>query len=88
MTAYETLRYEVADGILTLWLHRPDQLNAFTVTMANELVAAFDRASADDDVAAIVVTGDGPRLLRRHGPVVRGQRVRPRRDASSRPWPT
>lgn len=56
---YETLRYEVADGILTLWLHRPDQLNAFTVTMANELVDAFGRASADDEVGAIVVTGTG-----------------------------
>ena len=56
---YETLRYEVADRILTLWLHRPDSLNAFTVTMANELVDAFGRASSDDDVAAIVVTGSG-----------------------------
>lgn len=59
MTAYTTLRYEVADGILTLWLNRPDSLNAFTVTMADELERAFDRASADDDVAAIVVTGEG-----------------------------
>lgn len=59
MTAYETLRYEVADGILTVWLSRPEHLNAFTVTMANELVDAFERASADDDVAAIVVTGEG-----------------------------
>ena len=48
-----------ATSILTLWLDRPDSLNAFTVTMANELEAAFDRASADDDVAAIVVTGSG-----------------------------
>ena len=61
MTApvYETLRYEVADGILTLWLDRPDNLNAFTVTMANELVDAYDRASTDDAVGAIVVTGSG-----------------------------
>jgi len=57
--SYQTLRYDVADGILTLWLHRPESMNAFTVTMANELVHAFDRASADDDVAAIVVTGSG-----------------------------
>jgi enoyl-CoA hydratase/carnithine racemase len=56
---YETLRYEVADGVLTLWLHRPESMNAFTVTMADELEAAFDRASADDEVAAIVVTGSG-----------------------------
>jgi len=59
MSDYETLRYEVADGILTLWLNRPENLNAFTVTMANELVDAFDRASMDDDVSAIVVTGSG-----------------------------
>lgn len=57
---YETLRYDVAeDGILTLWLDRPGQLNAFTVTMADELEHAFTRASTDDDVRAIVVTGSG-----------------------------
>lgn len=56
---YRTLRYEVADTILTLWLHRPESLNAFTVEMADELVDAFERASADDDVASIVVTGSG-----------------------------
>ena len=55
--AYETLSYDVEDGILTLTLDRPDQLNAFTVTMADELVAAFTRASGDDDVRAVVVTG-------------------------------
>ncbi len=56
---YQTLRYDVADGILTLKLHRPEQLNAFTVEMANELVDAFNRASDDDEVGAIVVTGEG-----------------------------
>jgi len=56
---YETLRYEVADGILTLTLNRPDQLNAFTVQMADDLEAAFVRASADDDVRAVIVTGEG-----------------------------
>lgn len=57
--AYETLDYSVADRILTLTLDRPEQLNAFTVTMADELVHAYDRASVDDDVAAVVVTGRG-----------------------------
>ena len=56
---YNTLRYEVADNILTLTLNRPEQLNSFTVEMANELIAAFNRASADDEVRAIVVTGEG-----------------------------
>ena len=56
---YQTLDYRVEDRILTLTLNRPEQLNAFTVTMANELVDAFNRASADDEVGAIVVTGAG-----------------------------
>ncbi|MEK6788712.1 MAG: crotonase/enoyl-CoA hydratase family protein [Pseudomonadota bacterium] len=57
--SYNTLDYRVEDRILTLTLNRPDQLNAFTVEMADELVAAFERASEDDDVAVIVVTGSG-----------------------------
>ncbi|MFG1922001.1 crotonase/enoyl-CoA hydratase family protein [Cryptosporangium sp. NPDC048952] len=56
---YETLRYAVSDGILTLTLHRPENLNAFTVTMAEELVDAFGRAGTDEGVAAVVVTGSG-----------------------------
>jgi len=57
--SYETLRYEVADHILTLTLNRPEQLNAFTVEMAEELIHAFNRASDDDAVRVIVVTGAG-----------------------------
>jgi len=56
---YRTLDYHLAQGILTLTLNRPDQLNTFTVTMADELVDAFTRASADDAVRAIVLTGAG-----------------------------
>ena len=59
MAGYRTLDWSVEDGILTLTLDRPDQLNAFTVTMAEELVDAFERASTDDEVAAVVVTGRG-----------------------------
>ncbi len=59
MTHYTTLRYEVADHILTLTLNRPDHMNAFTVEMSHELIHAFNRASDDDAVAAIVVTGAG-----------------------------
>ena len=56
---YETLLYQVEDKILTLTLNRPDKLNAFTVEMAHELIHAFNRASDDDEVRAIVVTGAG-----------------------------
>lgn len=56
---YETLDYHIQDRILTVTLNRPDKLNAFTVTMANELVDAFQRASDDDAVGAVIVTGAG-----------------------------
>jgi enoyl-CoA hydratase/carnithine racemase len=56
---YETIQYDVAERVLTITLHRPDRLNAFTVGMQHELIDAFDRADADDDVRAIVVTGAG-----------------------------
>jgi len=56
---YETIRYDVADRILTLTLHRPDRMNAFTGVMADELIAAFDRADADDSIKVVIVTGEG-----------------------------
>ena len=57
--SYNTLNYQVHDRILTLTLNRPEQLNAFTVEMAHELIHAFNRASDDEAVSAIVVTGAG-----------------------------
>lgn len=56
---FETLAWNLEDRILTLQLNRPDQLNAFTLTMADDLVAAFTRASEDDAVGAVIVTGEG-----------------------------
>ena len=57
--AYETIKYDIADQILTITLNRPDKLNAFNMTMMNELIDAFDKADADDNVRAIIVTGEG-----------------------------
>ena len=57
--AFEEIRYDVGDHVLTITLDRPDRLNAFTPTMGRELIEAFDRADADDDVRAIIVTGAG-----------------------------
>ena len=56
---YANLTSEVSDRVLILTLNRPQALNAFTVEMANELVAAFNQASEDDEVGAVVVTGSG-----------------------------
>ncbi len=56
---YSAIRHEVAAGILTITLNRPDQLNAFTPQMAEELIDAFTRANDDDAVRGIIVTGAG-----------------------------
>jgi len=57
--SYRTITTEIADGVMTLTLNRPDRLNAFTRVMLDEMVAAFDAADADDAVRAIIVTGAG-----------------------------
>ncbi|MGH2832471.1 MAG: crotonase/enoyl-CoA hydratase family protein [Solirubrobacteraceae bacterium] len=56
---FQEIRYELTDHVLTITLQRPDRLNAFTPTMARELIAAFDAADADDAVRAIILTGAG-----------------------------
>ncbi len=55
----EQIITEVADGVLTITLNRPQRLNAWTTTMAGELIGAFDRADADDDIRVVIVTGAG-----------------------------
>src|SRR4051794_11444901 len=59
MSTYEQIIYDVADGVATITLNRPDQLNAFTGTMMNEIIDAFDQIDRDDAVRAVVVTGAG-----------------------------
>ena len=56
---YETILYDLEDQVLTLTLNRPDRLNAFNGVMLKELLDALDKADADDEVRAIIVTGAG-----------------------------
>lgn len=57
--AFETILYDVAEGIATITLNRPEKLNAFTGQMMVDMIAAFDLADADDDVRCVIVTGAG-----------------------------
>lgn len=56
---FQTIRYEVAAGIATLTLNRPEALNAMNRGMQEEVTAAFDLSDRDDAVRAVIVTGEG-----------------------------
>jgi 2-(1,2-epoxy-1,2-dihydrophenyl)acetyl-CoA isomerase len=56
---YTTLRYEVAEAIATITLDRPEALNALTIPMKTELLAAFGAVARDRTVRAVIVTGAG-----------------------------
>ena len=53
--AYEQIRYDVDAGVVTITLNRPEKLNAFTGQMMLDMIAAFDRSDADDDVRVVIV---------------------------------
>jgi enoyl-CoA hydratase/carnithine racemase len=57
--SFTEILYEVDGPAAVITLNRPERLNAFTGTMQQEMIAAFDRADEDDDVRAVIVTGAG-----------------------------
>ena len=59
MPEFETLRYEIEDQVLTLTMNRPERLNAFNSRMQGEFLEALDQADADDQIRAVIVTGEG-----------------------------
>ncbi len=56
---YETIRYEVAEGVATVTLSRPEVLNAICARMLSELAEAMKQAERDGAVRAIILTGAG-----------------------------
>jgi enoyl-CoA hydratase/carnithine racemase len=56
---FEQITTDLAERVLTITLNRPERLNAWTARMGSELIEAFDRADADDEVRAVIVTGAG-----------------------------
>lgn len=56
---YQNIKCELAEKILTVSLDRPARLNAFTNAMGRELIDALNRADEDDEIRAIIVTGQG-----------------------------
>lgn len=59
MSSSDTILASLAGGVLTLTLNRPDKLNSFNEDMHLALRAGFERAHAEDDVRAVLLTGSG-----------------------------
>lgn len=56
---FESLRFEVDDGVATITLDRPDALNALTIPLKRELFEALGWVSREASVRAVIVTGAG-----------------------------
>ena len=63
MKGYTQIKLDIADGIATITLHRPEKMNAFTRTMMAEMTDALDVTDADDSVRAVIVTGSGEKAF-------------------------
>ena len=57
--SFTQIEYSVSEQIATITLNRPEKLNAFTTKMMHEIISAFDKSDADDDVRVVIVTGSG-----------------------------
>ncbi|WP_197046634.1 enoyl-CoA hydratase-related protein [Oceanobacillus salinisoli] len=56
---YETVKVSIHNFIMTITLHRPEKLNAYSLQMHDELLDCFNQADEDDDVRVIIITGKG-----------------------------
>jgi len=60
---YETIRYEVDDGVAVVTLNRPDVLNAMNDVMRRELTRCFEDLVTDEQIRVVIVTGAGDRAF-------------------------
>ena len=56
---YQTIRFEIQDKIMTIWLNRPDVHNAFNSTMLKELSEILEWIAGSDEVRVVIFTGEG-----------------------------
>jgi len=61
--SYEALLYQVADGVATVTINRPERRNALSWTVMTELRSAFAEAKADQSVRVVVLTGAGDKAF-------------------------
>jgi 2-(1,2-epoxy-1,2-dihydrophenyl)acetyl-CoA isomerase len=55
----EAVEYRIEDRVAWVTWNRPEALNAWSVRLGRETIAALDDAAADPEVRAVVITGAG-----------------------------
>ena len=61
--SYENIKYETADGILTITLNRPGKLNALNIALLDDIKNAISDATSDDSINGIIITGEGDKAF-------------------------
>jgi len=56
---FDTILFDVSDGVATITLNRPDRLNALTTPMSQEMLAALKSCARDERIRCVVITGAG-----------------------------
>src|SRR5437899_12550514 len=97
---YQTLLFEIKDGVALITINRPDKLNALNDQVMAELADVAERLATGDDIRGAILTGAGPKAfvagadigdLAQQGPfdgkarALRGQAVLPRRETWGKP---
>lgn len=57
--ALTTIRYEASDNVAVITLNRPENMNTFNLVMLKELIASFEAIALDDEIRAVILTGEG-----------------------------
>ncbi|HEX9705841.1 MAG TPA: enoyl-CoA hydratase-related protein [Gemmatimonadales bacterium] len=97
---YQTLLFDVRDGVAFITINRPDKLNALNDQVVDDLAAAAERIATDPAIRGAIITGSGPKAfvagadigdLAKQGPFdgkarsLRGQAVLRRLETSGKP---
>src|SRR5688572_25248772 len=97
---YQTLLFDLRDGIAFITINRPDKLNALNDQVVEDLRDAVDRIATDPAIRGVLITGAGPKAfiagadiadLARQGPIdgkaraLRGQAVLRRLETCGKP---
>src|SRR5881628_537204 len=78
---YQTIIFSTADSIATIRLNRPEKLNAFGGPMREEILDALEKIAGDDDIRAVIVTGEG-RAFSAGGDIQHLKQLRDNKDES------